>query len=128
MQGLACSRGLSYLEMFEVHIHHGFTSGEILGARIRNGARFFIHCHGLHFGSAKLFPKQKRTDLDRGLGSPGVSATNTGSKQRFAETSAVPGQGISVAGQSNLYNSFIVDVLPANDDATDLTERISARK
>jgi hypothetical protein len=41
MQGLACSRGLSYLEMFEVHIQHGFTSGEILAARICNGARFF---------------------------------------------------------------------------------------
>jgi hypothetical protein len=47
--------------------------------------------------------------------------TNTGSNQRFAETSAVPGQGISIAGQRNLDNSFIVDGLSANDDAADLT-------
>ena len=52
---------------------------------------------------------------------PGVSPTNTGSNQRFAETSAVPGQGISIAGQRNLDNSFIVDGLSANDDAADLT-------
>jgi hypothetical protein len=50
-----------------------------------------------------------------------VSPTNTGSNQRFAETSAVPGQGISIAGQRNLYNSFIVDGVSANDDAADLT-------
>jgi len=52
---------------------------------------------------------------------PGVSPTNTGSNQRFAETSAVPGQGLSIAGQRNLYNSFIVDGVSANDDAADLT-------
>src|SRR6185437_8611001 len=46
---------------------------------------------------------------------------NTGSNQRFAETSAVPGQGISVAGQRNLVNSFVVDGVSANDDAADLT-------
>ena len=50
-----------------------------------------------------------------------MSPTNTGSNQRFAETSAVPGQGISIAGQRNLYNSFIVDGVSANDDAADLT-------
>ena len=50
-----------------------------------------------------------------------VLPTNTGSNQRFAETSAVPGQGISIAGQRNLYNSFIIDGVSANDDAADLT-------
>ena len=50
-----------------------------------------------------------------------MSPTNTGSNQRFAETSAIPGQGISIAGQRNLYNSFVVDGLSANDDAADLT-------
>jgi hypothetical protein len=59
--------------------------------------------------------------LDLALLIPGVSPTNTGSNQRFAETSAVPGQGISVAGQRNLANSFIVDGVSANDDAADLT-------
>lgn len=66
-------------------------------------------------------PLNGRNYLDLALLVPGVSATNTGSNQRFAETSAVPGQGISVAGQRNLYNSFVVDGLSANDDAADLT-------
>ncbi|MFY9569876.1 MAG: hypothetical protein WAV20_00580, partial [Blastocatellia bacterium] len=52
---------------------------------------------------------------------PAVSRTNTGSNQRFAETSAVPGTGISVAGQRNLNNGFIMDGLSTNDDAADLT-------
>ena len=66
-------------------------------------------------------PLNSRNYLDLALLVPGVSPTNTGSNQRFAETSAVPGQGISVAGQRNLYNSFIVDGVSANDDAADLT-------
>jgi len=66
-------------------------------------------------------PLNGRNYLDLALLVPGVSPTNTGSNQRFAETSAVPGQGISIAGQRNLYNSFIVDGLSANDDAADLT-------
>lgn len=66
-------------------------------------------------------PLNGRNYLDLALLVPGVSATNTGSNQRFAETSAVPGQGISIAGQRNLNNSFVVDGLSANDDAADLT-------
>ncbi|HMJ26292.1 MAG TPA: carboxypeptidase regulatory-like domain-containing protein [Pyrinomonadaceae bacterium] len=66
-------------------------------------------------------PLNGRNYLDLALLVPGVSATNTGSNQRFAETSAVPGQGISIAGQRNLYNSFVVDGISANDDAADLT-------
>ncbi|HET9478560.1 MAG TPA: carboxypeptidase regulatory-like domain-containing protein [Pyrinomonadaceae bacterium] len=66
-------------------------------------------------------PLNGRNYLDLALLVPGVSPTNTGSNQRFAETSAVPGQGISIAGQRNLYNSFIVDGISANDDAADLT-------
>ncbi|HEY0544700.1 MAG TPA: carboxypeptidase regulatory-like domain-containing protein [Pyrinomonadaceae bacterium] len=65
-------------------------------------------------------PLNGRNTLDLALLVPGVSRTNTGSIQRFAETSAVPGQGISIAGQRNLNNSFIVDGLSANDDAADL--------
>ncbi|MGH8715929.1 MAG: TonB-dependent receptor, partial [Burkholderiales bacterium] len=66
-------------------------------------------------------PLNGRNYLDLALLIPGVSPTNTGSNQRFAETSAVPGQGISIAGQRNLYNSFVVDGVSANDDAADLT-------
>lgn len=66
-------------------------------------------------------PLNGRNYLDLALLIPGVSPTNTGSNQRFAETSAVPGQGISIAGQRNLYNSFIMDGVSANDDAADLT-------
>jgi carboxypeptidase family protein len=66
-------------------------------------------------------PLNGRNYLDLSLLVAGVSPTNTGSNQRFAETSAVPGQGVSIAGQRNLYNSFVVDGVSANDDAADLT-------
>jgi hypothetical protein len=65
-------------------------------------------------------PLNGRNYLDLALLVPGVSRTNTGSNQRFAETSAVPGTGLSVAGQRNLNNAFILDGLSANDDAADL--------
>jgi outer membrane receptor protein involved in Fe transport len=50
-----------------------------------------------------------------------VSPTNTNSTQLFAETSAVPGQGLSIASQRNLSNSFMVDGVSANDDAAGLS-------
>src|SRR5688572_9215658 len=62
-----------------------------------------------------------RNFLDLALLVPGVSPTNTGSTQLFAETSAVPGQGISVGSQRNFSNNFIVDGLSANDDAAGLS-------
>ncbi|HVF57510.1 MAG TPA: TonB-dependent receptor [Pyrinomonadaceae bacterium] len=66
-------------------------------------------------------PLNGRNYLDLALMVPGVSRTNTGSNQRFAETSAVAGTGISISGQRNLNNSFVVDGLSANDDAAGLT-------
>ncbi len=66
-------------------------------------------------------PMNGRNFLDLALLIPGVSPTNVGSTQLFAETSAVPGQGISIASQRNLSNSFIVDGLSANDDAAGLS-------
>lgn len=65
-------------------------------------------------------PLNGRNYLDLALLAPNVSRTNTRSNERFAETSAVPGTGISVAGQRNIGNTFIVDGLSANDDAADL--------
>jgi len=52
---------------------------------------------------------------------PGVSPTNVASTQLFAETSAVPGGGLSVGSQRNFSNNFIVDGLSANDDAAGLS-------
>ena len=66
-------------------------------------------------------PMNGRNFLDLALLVPGVSPTNTASTQLFAETSAVPGQGISVGSQRNLSNNFIVDGLSANDDAAGLS-------
>ncbi len=66
-------------------------------------------------------PMNGRNFLDLALLVPGVSPTNTNSTQLFAETSAVPGQGLSVASQRNLSNSFIVDGVSANDDAAGLS-------
>ncbi|MEQ1884951.1 MAG: TonB-dependent receptor [Bryobacteraceae bacterium] len=66
-------------------------------------------------------PNSGRSFLDLALLVPGVSPTNTGSNQLFAETSAVPGQGISVGSQRNFSNSFVVDGLSANDDAAGLS-------
>jgi hypothetical protein len=66
-------------------------------------------------------PMNGRNFLDLALLIPGVSPTNIGSTQLFAETSGVPGQGISIASQRNLSNSFIVDGLSANDDAAGLS-------
>jgi len=65
-------------------------------------------------------PLNGRNYLDLALLVPNVTRTNTRSAERFAETSAVPGTGITVAGQRNIGNSFIVDGLSANDDAADL--------
>jgi hypothetical protein len=66
-------------------------------------------------------PMNGRNFLDLALLVPGVSPTNTNSTQLFAETSAVPGQGLSIASQRNLSNSFIVDGVSANDDAAGLS-------
>ena len=65
----------------------------------------------------KDLPLAGRNYFDIALFVPGVSPTNTAANQLFAETSAVPGQGISVSSQRNFSNSFIIDGVSANDDA-----------
>ena len=66
-------------------------------------------------------PLNGRQFLDIALLAPGVAPPNINSTQLFAETSAVPGVGLSVGSQRNLSNSFIVDGLSANDDAAGLS-------
>ncbi len=70
---------------------------------------------------ANSLPLNGRSFLDLALLVPGVSPANTGANQLFAETSAVPGQGISIGSQRNFSNSFVVDGLSNNDDAAGLT-------
>ena len=65
-------------------------------------------------------PLNGRNYLDLALLTPGVSRTIQRNTERFAETSAVPGTGISIAGQRNLNNTFLVDGVSANDDAAGL--------
>lgn len=71
-------------------------------------------------GEVNDLPYNGRNFLDLSLLTPGVSPTNTGSVQTFAETSPVVGQGYSVNSQRNFSNSFVVDGLSANDDAAGL--------
>jgi Carboxypeptidase regulatory-like domain len=66
-------------------------------------------------------PLNGRNYLDLALLAPNVSRTILRTNDRFAETSAVPGTGVSVAGQRNLHNDFVVDGMSANDDAADLS-------
>ena len=65
-------------------------------------------------------PLNGRNYLDLAALTPAVSRANPVANQRFAETSAVPGTQISIAGQRNINNGFILDGLSANDDAADL--------
>jgi Carboxypeptidase regulatory-like domain/TonB dependent receptor-like, beta-barrel len=69
----------------------------------------------------RSLPLNGRNFLDLALLVPGVSPTNVGTTQLFAETSAVPGQGLSIGSQRNFSNNFIVDGLSANDDAAGLS-------
>jgi len=69
----------------------------------------------------RALPMNGRNFLDLALLVPGVSPTNVASTQLFAETSAVPGGGLSIGSQRNFSNNFIVDGLSANDDAAGLS-------
>jgi hypothetical protein len=65
-------------------------------------------------------PLNGRNYLDLAALAPAVTRSNPVSNQRFPETSAVPGTGLSVTGQRQIDNGFVVDGLSANDDAADL--------
>jgi hypothetical protein len=66
-------------------------------------------------------PLNGRNFIDIALLAPAVAPPNINSTQLFAETSAVPGVGLSIGSQRNLSNSFLVDGLSANDDAAGLS-------
>src|SRR2546428_3785819 len=65
-------------------------------------------------------PLNGRNYLDLPTLAPNVSRTNLRSTDRFAETSADPCSGISVAGQRDLGKILIVDGLSADPDAGDV--------
>ena len=65
-------------------------------------------------------PLNGRNYLDLAALTPGVTRTNPVANQRFPETSAVAGTGLSVTGQRFISNGFVVDGLSSNDDAADL--------
>jgi len=65
-------------------------------------------------------PLNGRNYLDLAALTPGVTRTNPVANQRFPETSAVPGTGLSITGQRFINNGFVVDGLSSNDDAADL--------
>jgi len=65
-------------------------------------------------------PLNGRNYLDLAALTPGVARSNPVANQRFPETSAVPGTGLSITGQRFINNGLVVDGLSANDDAADL--------
>jgi hypothetical protein len=65
-------------------------------------------------------PLNGRNYLDLAALTPGVSRTNPVANQRFPETAAVAGTGLSITGQRFINNGFVVDGLSSNDDAADL--------
>ncbi len=65
-------------------------------------------------------PLNGRNYLDLATLAPGVARMVTRNNERFAETSAVPGTGLSVQGQRNISNAVLIDGLSANDDAAGL--------
>ena len=91
------------------------TSAPVALETVRTQAADAVRTHVI-----ESLPLNGRNYMDLALLTPGVSRTNTGAPQQFAETSAVGGTGISVSGQRNLNNTFLVDGLSANDDAAGL--------
>ncbi|MCC6393031.1 MAG: TonB-dependent receptor [Bryobacterales bacterium] len=120
-QGLRLSAGGAYDLSVRLTVGDQRTSVNVSGeATVLEAARSQIAGSVVEH-EIRILPLNGRSFLDLALLIPGVSPTNTGSNQLFAETSAVPGQGISIGSQRNFSNNFIVDGLSANDDAAGLS-------
>lgn len=118
---LTLNVGAAYDLTFPLVVGSTETSVNVLSeAAVLEGARSQI-AGTIVQSEVRNLPLNGRSFLDLALLIPGVSPTNTGSNQLFAETSAVPGQGISVGSQRNFSNNFVVDGLSANDDAAGLS-------
>ena len=96
------------------------TNVTVTGETVLEAARSQISATVMQ-SEIQVVPMNGRNFLDLALLVPGVAPTNTASTQLFAETSAVPGQGLSVGSQRNFSNNFLVDGLSANDDAAGLS-------
>ena len=118
---LSVSAGGAYDVTFKLTVGGNETSVEVAGeTAVLEASRSQI-AGTVAREEAAAMPVNGRNFLDLALLIPGVSPTNTGSNQLFAETSAVPGQGISIGSQRNFSNNFVVDGLSANDDAAGLS-------
>lgn len=121
VRSLALNVGAAYDLTFALVIGSTETNVNVLSeAAVLEAARSQI-AGTVSQTEVRNMPLNGRNFLDLALLVPGVSPTNTGSNQLFAETSAVPGQGISVGSQRNFSNNFVVDGLSANDDAAGLS-------
>jgi hypothetical protein len=103
-----------------LHVDSVTASVDVVGEIVALDSRRTQLAETITPGEIDTLPLNGRNYLDLALLAPGVSRTIQRNTERFAETSAVPGTGISVAGQRNLNNTFIVDGVSANDDAAGL--------
>ncbi len=121
LRALSLNAGAAYDLAFSLAVGDSGSSVEVRGeSAVLEASRSQIAGTVAQAETAAM-PINGRNFLDLALLIPGVSPTNTGSNQLFAETSAVPGQGISIGSQRNFSNSFVVDGLSANDDAAGLS-------
>jgi hypothetical protein len=73
-------------------------------------------------------PLNGRNYLDLAALTPGVTRSNPVANQRFPETSAVPGTGVSITGQRFINNGFVIDVFRPTMMQLICRERSTARK
>ena len=75
----------------------------------------------IRLAEIQSLPLNGRNYLNLALLVPGDQQSNLTGNTLYATTSAVPGTGLSISGQRNLANNYLVDGFSANDDAAGLT-------